>query len=146
MSYIMYKDLWMQLNEKKNNCIRITMAPSILGGWIILRWILERWDGVMQSLSPVAARQKGAIWDHLHCAWDWTHSTSRTRTMHSMQGRNSKLTKWHLWNGEHLLHCVVENSIPVLGDVGRSAVESRYKSGPSTLPWGTPACIDVSSE
>jgi hypothetical protein len=32
------------------------------------------------------------------------------------------------------------------GYVGRSAVYSRYKSGPNMLPCGTPAFMDVSSE
>jgi hypothetical protein len=27
----------------------------------------------------------------------------------------------------------------VAGEVGRSAVYTRYKNGPRTLPWGTPA-------
>jgi hypothetical protein len=30
-------------------------------------------------------------------------------------------------------------------EVGRSAVYSRYNSGPRTLPWGTPALIGESS-
>jgi hypothetical protein len=74
-------------------------------------WVSIR-STLMQSLTPVKARQKGAISDHLQCAWDWTHNSSMTKKNHSMQGRKSKLTKWYLWNGEHLLHCVVENSIP----------------------------------
>jgi hypothetical protein len=31
------------------------------------------------------------------------------------------------------------------GEVGRSAVYSRYNNGPRTLPWGTPALTDDSS-
>jgi hypothetical protein len=31
------------------------------------------------------------------------------------------------------------------GDVGRSAVYNRYKSGPNTLPCGTPVFMDLSS-
>jgi hypothetical protein len=31
------------------------------------------------------------------------------------------------------------------GEVGRSAVYSRYNNGARTLPWGTPALTDVSS-
>jgi hypothetical protein len=31
------------------------------------------------------------------------------------------------------------------GEVGRSAVYSRYNIGPRTLPWGTPALTDDSS-
>jgi hypothetical protein len=30
------------------------------------------------------------------------------------------------------------------GEVGRSAVYSRYNNGPSTLPWGTAALTDDS--
>jgi hypothetical protein len=36
--------------------------------------------------------------------------------------------------------------VVALGEVGRSAVYSRYKSGPNTLPCGTPAFIEDSSE
>jgi hypothetical protein len=32
------------------------------------------------------------------------------------------------------------------GEVDRSAVYSRYNSGPKTLPWSTPALTDDSSE
>jgi hypothetical protein len=31
------------------------------------------------------------------------------------------------------------------GEVGRSAVYSRYNNGPRTLPWGTPVLTDDSS-
>jgi hypothetical protein len=31
------------------------------------------------------------------------------------------------------------------GEVGRSAVYSRYNTGPRTLPWGTPALAEDSS-
>jgi hypothetical protein len=31
------------------------------------------------------------------------------------------------------------------GEVGRSAVYSRYNNGPRTLPWGTPALTEDSS-
>jgi hypothetical protein len=31
------------------------------------------------------------------------------------------------------------------GEVGRSAVYSRYNNGPRTLPWGAPALTDDSS-
>jgi hypothetical protein len=31
------------------------------------------------------------------------------------------------------------------GEVGKSAVYSRYNNGPRTLPWGTPALTEESS-
>jgi hypothetical protein len=37
-------------------------------------------------------------------------------------------------------------AVIVPGDVGRSAVYSRYKSGPNTLPCGTPALMGVSGD
>jgi hypothetical protein len=32
-------------------------------------------------------------------------------------------------------------AVVVAGEVGRSAVYMRYRNGPRTLPWGTPAWI-----
>jgi hypothetical protein len=36
-------------------------------------------------------------------------------------------------------------AVVVSGEVGRSAVYIRYKRGPRTLPWGTPAFTGKSS-
>jgi hypothetical protein len=35
-------------------------------------------------------------------------------------------------------------AVVVAGEVGRSAVYMRYRNGPRTLPWGTPAWIGES--